>query len=95
MTAVRSVPIAVIEGDYTRDHEIYLRLSDSDLLSLSIVLRDALAASGVRMCHEQIVEGAVEPNGSHLHELVQLFRRVDAARHGRKTWNAEWRKGKR
>jgi hypothetical protein len=86
--------IASIEHNYTSDQEVYLKLGQSELCSLGLALREALNAHGVTMMHEEIIEG---PDGglhpsSHIGTLARLYQRVDAAYHGRKTWNAEWRK---
>lgn len=96
---VECVPVETVENNYFDGNAIYLKLTEPELTSLALALRDVLASHGVKMSHEKIVESVNTdgsprdefPANSHLGELVQLYRRVDAARHGRKTWNAEWR----
>jgi len=73
--------------DYNSDNSIDLRLSDSEMTSLSMLLKERLAESGIRMSHETIVEGSEPLPTSHLGVTIALYRRIDAARHGRKTWN--------
>jgi hypothetical protein len=76
--------------DYTesRDYEIDLTLTEQELVSLELALRDCLAKHGVAMVHEQVIQQQHEfhPN-SHIGTLVKLAARVDAALHGRKNWN--------
>jgi hypothetical protein len=59
------------------------------MTSLRLVLREALAALGVRMMHDRVIEqaGAAWHADSHLGKLVRLYARIDAAYHGRRTWN--------
>lgn len=79
--------------DYNLDQSIDLNLRQGELTTLAVVLKEALAACGVRMSHEDIVDNRVGeiPVGSHLGTMVSLLRRIDAAQCGRKTWNADWR----
>lgn len=66
-----------------------VNLDEAEQTSLRVVLRDALERAGVMMQHEEIISqpaGGVHP-GSHLGVLVDLWRRLDACYHGRKTWN--------
>lgn len=68
---------------------IDLNLNERDQISLSVALREALDKHGVAMMHDKIVSqpaGGFHPD-SHVGVLVDLYRRVDAALHGRKTWN--------
>lgn len=74
---------------YKQNNHIDLDLSQNDLVSLSIVLTDALAKHNIGMIHETLTRESrtdFHPT-SHIGRLVALMRRVDRARHGRKTWN--------
>lgn len=66
-----------------------LNLNEADQISIKLALQAALDSAGVSMVHGEIVrqpEGGFHPS-SHMGTLVDLYRRVDAALHGRKTWN--------
>lgn len=82
------------QDEYTDGNGVYLKLEQPELVSLKVALHEALAAHRIKMRHEKIVEQP--PRGfhpdSHVAALVKLAQRIDAALHGRKTWNAEWRK---
>lgn len=65
-----------------------LELTQEEQVSLSLALKEALAAQGIRMCHEEIVSQTKDFHpASHTGKLVELYRRVDAMLHGRHTWN--------
>lgn len=69
--------------------EIDLTLDSDDLISLGLALNESLDKHGISMVHEEVTRqppGGYQP-GSHLGRLVDLRRRVDAALHGRRTWN--------
>lgn len=74
-----------------RSISVDLNLNESEQTSLIVVLREALAAAGIRMSHERVAENAAPdveiPPTSHLGLMIDLYKRIDAARHGRKTWN--------
>src|SRR5262249_34068304 len=77
----------------TKEISIYLKLTENEQCTLLVALRQQLESHGVHMCHEKIVEQ--KPEGfhhmSHIGTIVKLYQRIDAAYHGRKTWNADWR----
>lgn len=81
-------------NDYQGDNSIYLQLDRDSLVTLKIALEDKLKSFGIEMCHEQMTAAPQDeyPPTSHIGELVALYRRVDAALHGRKTWNSDFRK---
>ena len=69
---------------------IDLNLNADDQISLSLALKSAIEAAGISMVHGEIVRNTrTEPfhPSSHIGRLVDLYRRVNAAQHGRKTWN--------
>ena len=79
----------IVDGKHR--FSIDLNLNSDDLISLSLALKSALGEAGIGMMHEEIVSNTrTEPFHpiSHLGRLVDLYRRVDAALHGRKTWNS-------
>lgn len=81
--------VNAIGSEYNTDKSIDLNLSESELITLSIALDNALEAFGIKMIHEEIIEPKSKTwdETSHIGKLITLRRRVDAARHGRHTWN--------
>ncbi len=65
-----------------------LNLNEQEQVSLRLALRAALDSHGVSIVHGEVVDSGspFHPN-SHIGTLVNLYRRVDDAYHGRKTWN--------
>jgi hypothetical protein len=78
-----------MRSDYNADGSIDLNLTQSDMTSLRLALRAELSALGVRMMHDRVIErtGEAFHPDSHIGKLVSLYSRVDAAYHGRRTWN--------
>lgn len=78
-------------SDYNADQSIDLNLTQDSLTSLAIALEHALEVHGVKVQHERVLSVTEFHPDSHIGTLVKLYQRVDAARFGRKTWNADWR----
>lgn len=77
-----------IEDGGKRHFSVDLNLNEAEQVSLSVALKDILASNCVKMIGDKVVSSGTDfyPE-SHLGQLVNLAKRVDAIRCGRRTWN--------